>query len=119
MKKWGKLLLIAMLCCLAGAELALAGEAGTISCTSPGCGFQENFIIGGGMKSPSVTGYCPGSKKFVRVKLADWADYRKPQRCPDTGEPLQPVYNGSDVAKFPCPRCGQLTLQYQRRFLFD
>ncbi len=29
------------------------------------------------MKSPSLTGYCRSTKKFVRVKLKSWDDYRK------------------------------------------
>jgi len=97
----------------------LAGESGQMSCSTPGCGFKQSLTIGGGMKSPSITGYCPSSKKFVRLKLKSWGDYRKPQQCPGSREPLQPIYGGSDLARIPCPQCGHLTLKYKRRIMFD
>ena len=99
---------------------AMAGEAGTVSCATPGCGYHANLSIGGGMKSPSVTGYCRSTKKFVRVKLKSWDDYRKIiPKCPDCPEPIRPIYHGNQVAEIPCPQCGHLTLHYDRRFLFD
>jgi hypothetical protein len=101
------------------AEGALAGESGTVSCAHPGCGYQTNLSIGGGRKSPSVTGYCAKEKKFVRVKLQSWEDYRKPQKCPGGKEPLQPIYGGGEVAKILCPKCGNLSLSYKRRLMFD
>jgi hypothetical protein len=101
------------------ADRALAGESGTVSCAHPGCGYQTNLSIGGGRVSPSVTGYCAQEKKFVRVKLQSWADYRKPQTCPGGKEPLQPIYGGNQVAKIPCPKCGNLSLSYKRRLMFD
>jgi len=120
MKNWGRLIVFVMLCGIfLSVEGALAGEAGKVSCTHPGCGYQTDLKIGGGMKSPAVTGYCPREKKFVSVKLKSWADYRKPQNCPGGKEPLQPIYGGSEVSKIPCPKCGNLSLTYKRRFMFD
>jgi hypothetical protein len=98
---------------------ARAGEAGQVRCSTPGCGYQTDLSIGGGRKSPAVTGYCAKERKFVSVKLMRWADYRQPQMCPGGKEPLQPVYGGADVSKIPCPKCGRLTLKYQRRLMFD
>ena len=70
MKTCGKLVAIALFCGLVfGAAPAVAGEAGTVSCSTPDCGYQYDLKIGGGMKSPSLTGYCRSTKKFVRVKL--------------------------------------------------
>ena len=70
MKTFGKLVAIALFGGLVlGAAPAVAGEAGTVSCTTPGCGYQDNLTIGGGKRSPSLTGYCRATKKFVRVKL--------------------------------------------------
>ena len=73
---------------------ALAGEAGTVSCSTPGCGYHLNLKIGGGKKTPAVTGYCPGEKKFVSIKLSSWDEYRQPQYCPGGQERLQPIYDG-------------------------
>ena len=99
---------------------ALAGEKGTVSCSTPECGYHSNLTIGGGMKSPSVTGYCRSTKQFVRVKLKSWDEYRKIiPKCPDCPETIRPIYDKGQVAQIPCPRCGNLTLHYDRRFLFD
>ena len=98
---------------------ALAGESGTVTCSTPGCGYQHQLIIGGGRKSPAVTGYCRSTKEFVRLKLNSWADYRKPHNCPGSGEKMQPIYQGSQVSQIPCPQCGHLSLHYKRRILFD
>ncbi len=120
MKTWGKLSILAICCglfLLAG--VALAGEGGVVTCTHPGCGYHTDLKIGGGKITPAVTGYCAKTKQFVRVKLQSWADYRKPQMCPGGKERLQPIYDGADVSKIPCPKCGHLTLKYQRRLFFD
>jgi hypothetical protein len=98
---------------------ALAGEAGTVSCSTPGCGYHTNLKIGGGKKLPAITGYCSKEKKFVRLKLESWDDYHKPQRCPGSRERLQPIYEGSDISRIPCPKCGHKTLEYQRVLFFD
>ncbi len=120
MKTWCKLIsLLIFFVIFFPAEWALAGESGTVSCATPGCGYQSNLTIGGGMKSPAVTGYCPKDKKFVRLKLKSWADYRQPHYCPGGKESLQPIYGGSEVSRIPCPQCGNLTLGYKRRLLFD
>jgi hypothetical protein len=120
MKTWGKLAMLAMCCGIfLLADCALAGEAGTVSCATPGCGYHTNLKIGGGRVSPSVTGYCAKTKKFVRIKLQSWADYRKPHNCPGGKEPLLAIYSGYEVTKIPCPQCGNLTLRYQRRLMFD
>jgi hypothetical protein len=100
-------------------ESVLAGEAGTVSCTAPGCGYHQDLKIGGGMKSPSVTGYCRSSKQFVRLKLKSYEDYHKTHYCPGTNEPMQTIYGNSQVSQIPCPQCGNQTLQYKRRLLFD
>jgi hypothetical protein len=98
---------------------ALAGEAGTVVCTTPGCGYQTNLKIGGGKRTPSITGYCSHEKKFVYIKLKSWEDYHEPHWCPGGKERLQPIYDGSEVSRIPCPKCGNLSLQYERKFLFD
>lgn len=109
----------AVLSLLLMAVQALAGEAGRVSCTARGCGYATDLVIGGGRASPAVTGYCPGSRKFVRLKLKSWEEYRRPHLCPGSRERLQPIYDGEEVSRFPCPRCGQRTLRYQRRMMFD
>jgi hypothetical protein len=121
MKTFSKFVFLAMVYgVFLGTVPALAGEAGTVSCSTPDCGYHSNLTIGGGMKSPSVTGYCRSTKQFVRVKLKSWDDYRKIiPKCPDCPEPILPIYGRGQVAKIPCPRCGNLTLHYDRRFLFD
>jgi hypothetical protein len=98
---------------------ALAGEAGEVSCATPGCGYHTNLKIGGAKNSPSVTGYCPREKIFVRVKIRRWEDYRKTLNCPGGQERLQPIYESSEVSRIPCPQCGNLTLNYERRLFFD
>ena len=120
MKTWGKLIsLLIFFAILLLADCALAGESGTVSCATPGCGYQTDLKIGGGRASPAVTGYCAKTKKFVRLKLKSWADYRQPHYCPGGKEPLQPIYDGAEVSKIPCPKCGNLTLGYKRRLMFD
>lgn len=120
MKPWGKLIsLLIFSAILLAADGALAGEKGTVSCTSPGCGYHTNLTIGGGRRSPAVTGYCAQEKQFVRLKLKDWEDYRKPHDCPGGKERLQPIYEGAEVSRIPCPQCGNLTLSYQRMLMFD
>ena len=60
MKTFGKLVFLALFFGLGlWAAPATAGEAGIVSCATPGCGYQENLKIGGGMKSPSVDGVLP------------------------------------------------------------
>jgi hypothetical protein len=99
---------------------AVAGQAGTVSCTTPDCGYQEYLKIGGGMRSPAVTGYCRSTKKFVRLKLKSWDEYRKiTPACPDCPEPIQPIYDGGQVGEIPCPKCGNLTLHYKKTLMFD
>jgi hypothetical protein len=121
MKIFGKLAVLALFCGLGlWAAPALAGEAGVVSCATPGCGYHENLKIGGGMKSPAVTGYCRSTKKFVRVKLKSWEGYRETvPASPDCPEAIQPIYDGSQVAEISCPQCGNLTLQYKRGLMFD
>ncbi|MDD2904372.1 MAG: hypothetical protein PHU44_18240 [Syntrophales bacterium] len=115
----GLISLVIFCSCILLASTALAGESGTVSCTKPGCGYHTNLSIGGGRRSPSVTGYCAKQKKFVRIKIKSWEDYRKPHYCPGGKERLQPIYSGSEVARIPCPKCGNLSLRYQRRLMFD
>ena len=121
MKTCGKLVAMALFCGLVfGAAPVVAGEAGTVSCATPGCGFHNDLTIGGGMKSPSLTGYCRATQKFVRIKLESWAGYREATpACPDCPGPILPIYDGGQVAEIPCPQCGNLTLKYKRRLLFD
>ncbi len=120
MKTWGRLIVLGILCGIfLLVEGALAGEAGKVSCNTPGCGYQTDLTIGGGRAAPAVTGYCPREKKFVSVKIKSWADYRKPQNCPGGKERLQPIYDGDQVTQIPCPKCGNLTLRYHRKVMFD
>ena len=102
------------------AAAAMAGEAGTVSCATPDCGYQHDLKIGGAKQSPSLTGYCRSTKKFVRLKLKSWDDYRKIiPNCPDCPEPILPIYDGSQFSQIPCPQCGNLTLHYKRTLMFD
>jgi hypothetical protein len=121
MKTFGKLVFLGVFFgVFLWAAAAMAGEAGTVSCSTPGCGYQQDLPIGGGMRSPMLTGYCRSTKQFVRVKLKSWAGYREATpACPDCPEPILPIYDGGQVAEIPCPQCGNLTLHYKRRFLFD
>jgi hypothetical protein len=121
MKTCGKLMAIALFCGLVlGAAPAAAGEAGTVSCSTPGCGYHHDLTIGGGMKSPSLTGYCRATKNFVRIKLKSWEGYRDiVPACPDCPEAILPIYDGGQVAQIPCPQCGNLTLHYKRMLMFD
>ncbi|MEW6660311.1 MAG: hypothetical protein AB1424_16825 [Thermodesulfobacteriota bacterium] len=120
MKTKGKSVFFSIICGLfLLADYALAGESGKVSCAAPGCGYQTDLKIGGGRDSPAVTGYCAKTKKFMRLKLQSWEDYRKPHNCPGGKERLQPIYDGSGVARIPCPKCGNLTLKYKRRLMFD
>jgi hypothetical protein len=99
---------------------ALAGEAGTVSCSTPDCGYHQNLKIGGGMRTPAMTGYCRSTKQFVRVQLKSWNEYRKViPACPDCPEPILPIYDGSQISEIPCPQCGNLTLHYKRTLMFD
>jgi hypothetical protein len=98
---------------------AMAGEAGKVTCSSPGCGYHENLKIGGGRKTPAVTGYCASTQQFVRLNIKSYDDYYKTFYCPGTKEPMQPIYNGSQVSEIPCPQCGNLTLHYTRTVMFD
>jgi hypothetical protein len=120
MKSLGKIVALTMVFgfALLGGP-ALAGDAGEVYCTTPGCGYKHNLQIGGGKQSPAITGYCRSSKEFVRLKLNNWNEYRNPHYCPGTREPMLPIYDGSQVAKIPCPKCGYQTLQYKRRLFFD
>ena len=120
MKTFGKIIFLAIFFgVFLGVAAAVAGEAGTVSCTTPDCGYQDNLKIGGGMRSPAVTGYCRSAKQFVRLKLKSHNDYRKTHYCPGSKEPMQPIYESSQVAEIPCPQCGNLTLHYKRRLMFD
>jgi hypothetical protein len=121
MKNFGKLMAIALFFGLVlGAAPAVAGQAGLVSCSTPGCGYQYSLTIGGGKKSPSLTGYCRSTKQFVQVKLKSWDDYREIiPPCFDCPEAILPIYDGGQVAEIPCPKCGHVTLSYKRRLLFD
>ena len=121
MKTCGTLFVLAIFFGLVlGAAPAMAGQAGEVTCSTPDCGYRYNLKIGGGMKSPSVTGYCRSTKQFVRVKLKSWDDYRKIiPKCPDCPEAILPIYDGGQVAEIPCPQCGKLSLNYKRMLMFD
>jgi hypothetical protein len=121
MNTFGKLLVIVLFFGLMlAAAPAAAGEAGIVSCSTPDCGYHTNLKIGGGMRSPSLTGYCRSTRQFVRVKLHNWDEYRKiVPKCPDCPEPILPIYGRGDVAKIPCPNCGHVTLHYTRTLMFD
>ena len=121
MKTCGKLVLLAIFFgVFLWAVAAVAGQKGSVSCSTPDCGYHHDLTIGGGMKSPSLTGYCRSTKKFVRVKLKSWEGYRETvPACPDCPEAILPIYDGGQVAEIPCPKCGNLTLRYKRRLLFD
>jgi hypothetical protein len=121
MKTCGKLVFLPIFFGLVlWAAAAVAGEAGIVSCSTLDCGYHDNLKIGGGMRSPSVTGYCRSTKKFVRVKLKSWEGYREAaSACSDCPEAILPLYNGDQVAEIPCPKCGNLTLHYKHTLMFD
>ena len=121
MKTFGKLVFLAIFFgVFLWAAPAVAGEKGIVSCSTPDCGYQHDLTIGGGMKSPSVTGYCRSTKKFVRLKLKSWDEYREVvPASPDCPEAILPIYSGGQVGEISCPRCGEFSLHYQRRLLFD
>jgi hypothetical protein len=121
MKTFGKIIFLPLFFgVFLWAAAAVAGEAGTVSCSNPGCGYHYNLTIGGGMNSPSLTGYCRSTKKFVHVELKSWGEYRKVvPACPDCPEPILPIYDGRQVAAIPCPQCGNLTLHYKNELMFD
>jgi len=98
---------------------AWGGESGAVTCRTPGCGYRTNLTIGGGMRSPALTGYCANSHGFVRVKLKNWDQYRQPAFCPQCRARLLTIYGNQQVSQIPCPRCGKTALKYQRRLLFD
>lgn len=115
-----RLLLAVLLLVAFAAPPALAGQMVKVSCTNPACGYTFNLAIGGGMKSPSITGYCAGCRDFVAIKLASWEDYRgKTYNCPKGHGPFTPIYDMSEISKFPCPKCAQLTLQAKPGIMFD
>ena len=114
MKTCGKFVLLAIFCgVFLWAAAAMAGEAGTVSCSTPDCGYQENLNIGGRRNAPGVTGYCRSSKKFVRLKLKSHSDVHKTHYCPGTKEPMTRIDSGSKIPEIPCPQCGNLTLTYK------
>ena len=121
MKTFDKLVILSIFFVLVlWAVTAVAGQSGTVTCANPGCGYHYDLTIAGGKKSPSLTGYCRSTKKFVRVKLESWADYREVvPACPDCPEPILPIYSGGQVAAIPCPQCDNLTLNFKRRFRAD
>ena len=121
MQTFGKLAVLALFFGLVlWVAPAVGGQAGTVSCATPVCGYQDTLTIGGAKMSPSVTGYCRSTKKFVRVKLKSWADYREiTPACPDCPEPIEPIYDGSKVSEIPCPKCRNLTLHYKKTLMFD
>jgi hypothetical protein len=121
MKTFGKIIFLSLFFgVFLWAAAAVAGEGGTVSCATPGCGYHYNLSIGGGMNSPSVTGYCRSTKKFVYVKLKSWEDYRGViPPCPDCPEAILRIYDGGQVTKIPCPQCGNLTLHYENKLMFD
>lgn len=115
-----RLLLAVFLVLVFTAGQALAGQIAKVSCTNPGCGYIFDLAIGGGRKSPSITGYCAGCRDFVSLKLASWNDYRgKTYKCPKGHGPFTPIYDLSEISQFPCPKCGQRTLQAKRGIMFD
>lgn len=121
MKTFGKIIFLSLFFgVFLWAAPAVAGQFGTVTCSNPGCGYQDTLTIGGGKKSPSLTGYCRSTKKFVRVKLKSWKGYRETvPACPDCPEPIEPIYGGGQVSAIPCPKCGCLTLHYKKTLMLD
>jgi hypothetical protein len=121
MKTFGKIIFLSLFFgVFLWAAAAMAGQSGTVSCANPGCGYHYDLTIAGGKKSPSLTGYCRSTKKFVRVKLKSWDEYREVvPACPDCPEAILPIYDGGQVAEIPCPKCGCLTLHYKKTKMFD
>ncbi|MCX5893843.1 MAG: hypothetical protein NTW80_12930 [Deltaproteobacteria bacterium] len=115
-----RLMLAVLLLVAFAANPAQAGQVAKVHCTNPGCDYTKDLAIAGGRNSPSITGYCAGCRDFVRLKLASWNDYRgKTYKCPKGHGPFTPIYDLSQISQFPCPKCGQLTLQAKRGMMFD
>lgn len=111
-------LTLALLLLLVG--VALAGESVQVYCTNPKCGYTADLAIGGGMLSPSITGYCAGCRDFVRLKLASWDQYRgQTYECPQGHGPFVPIYDKEQISRFPCPKCCQRTLKAKSTLVFD
>ncbi len=110
MKTFGKLLVLAIFFGLVlWTAPAAAGEAGIVSCSTPDCGYHVNLKIGGGMRTPAMTGYCRSTKKFVRVKLKSW------ERLPGHSSGL-PRLSGGDPADLRRCRYCQNPLSPMRPF---
>jgi len=115
-----KLVVSVLILLVLTAGLALAGEMVKVYCTDPKCGYTTDLTIGGGKRSPSITGYCPETRKFVRLKLDSWKQYRGQEyRSPQCPTPLEPIYGKEQISQFLCPKCGKLTLKAARAARFD
>ncbi len=65
MKTFGKIIFLPLVFGLVlWAAAAMAGEAGTVSCATPDCGYQHDLKIGGGMRSPRGDGVLPIHQKI-------------------------------------------------------
>ena len=98
MKTFTKIIVLPLgLGLLLWAAAALAGEAGTVSCSTPDCGYHQNLKIGGGMRTPAMTGYCRSTKQFVRVPT------EKLGRVPESysGLPRLSGTDPADLRRFP------------------
>ncbi len=113
-----RLVISGLLLLLCAAGPALAGQVARVACSN--CGYTFDLAIGGGMESPAITGYCASCRDFVSIKLSSWKDYRgKTYSCPKGHGPFTPIYDLSDISRFPCPKCGKRTLTAKRGMMFD
>jgi predicted RNA-binding Zn-ribbon protein involved in translation (DUF1610 family) len=114
----GATLVLALLVLQGGT--AWAGEMVKIVCANSQCGYSQDLAIGGARLAPSLTGYCGKCNNFVRVKLASWKQYRDPgHKCSQCRSEIAPIYDRGQIANFPCPQCGQKTLQAKGGVRFD
>jgi Zn finger protein HypA/HybF involved in hydrogenase expression len=102
---------------LLASEVAFAGQRGELSCTS--CGYKQQLTIGGTMKSPRLTIYCPQCKTFSYKTFASWKQANEAEEfaCPNCSSNTAFAYKGQ--GGIPCPRCGQRTTMFKTRMMVD
>ena len=117
------------------AGLALVARAGTgydVRCKTPGCAFQLQAGVGGGMRFEEAAGYCGGCQAWVTTTwergkaapapLAEFWDpltgaARQLYPCPKCHQPYVVAPHIQDL-KY-CPRCKQPSLEAKSVLCYD
>ena len=63
--------------------------------------------------------YCRSEALKYGLPLEEVLDVIMDSNESKLGPDGQPIYDGSDVSRIPCPKCGNLSLKYKRRLMFD